>query len=310
MGADIRTEGHHAVVRGVARLSGAPVRATDIRAGAALVLAGLVADGRDRGRRGRPRRPRLRGLRRHAAAASGPTSPGSDVAGCAGAPDEPLLELEAAPAATGVALARLLSIVERGGARARALARLAYRRAGDVHGRPHRSARCRQVDADRRAHRGGRGAGRRRRRRRRPSRSTRWRCWRSTRRRRSPAAPSSATGSACRTTPPTRRSSSARWPPAATSAGWPWPSPRRCASSAPPAAGRLVETVGVGQVEVEVAVSCRHDRRRGHPGLGRLDAGEQGRPARGGRRLRRQQGRPARAPARRSGTSSRCSTCR
>ncbi len=45
MGADIRTEGHHAVVRGVERLSGAPVRATDIRAGAALVLAGLVADG-------------------------------------------------------------------------------------------------------------------------------------------------------------------------------------------------------------------------------------------------------------------------
>jgi UDP-N-acetylglucosamine 1-carboxyvinyltransferase len=45
MGADIRTEGNHAVVRGVARLSGAPVRAPDIRAGAALVLAGLGADG-------------------------------------------------------------------------------------------------------------------------------------------------------------------------------------------------------------------------------------------------------------------------
>lgn len=45
MGADVRTEGHHAVVRGVARLSGAPVRAPDIRAGAALVLAGLVAEG-------------------------------------------------------------------------------------------------------------------------------------------------------------------------------------------------------------------------------------------------------------------------
>ena len=45
MGADIRTEGHHAVVRGVERLSGAPVRAVDLRAGAALVLAGLVADG-------------------------------------------------------------------------------------------------------------------------------------------------------------------------------------------------------------------------------------------------------------------------
>jgi UDP-N-acetylglucosamine 1-carboxyvinyltransferase len=46
MGADIRTEGHHAVVRGVPRLSGAPVRAPDIRAGAALVLAGLVAEGK------------------------------------------------------------------------------------------------------------------------------------------------------------------------------------------------------------------------------------------------------------------------
>jgi UDP-N-acetylglucosamine 1-carboxyvinyltransferase len=45
MGADIRTEGSHAVVRGVPRLSGAPVRAPDIRAGAALVLAGLAADG-------------------------------------------------------------------------------------------------------------------------------------------------------------------------------------------------------------------------------------------------------------------------
>lgn len=45
MGADIRTEGHHAVVRGVPRLAGAPVVAPDLRAGAALVLAGLVADG-------------------------------------------------------------------------------------------------------------------------------------------------------------------------------------------------------------------------------------------------------------------------
>jgi UDP-N-acetylglucosamine 1-carboxyvinyltransferase len=45
MGADIRTEGHHAVIRGVERLSGAPVKATDLRAGAALVLAGLRAEG-------------------------------------------------------------------------------------------------------------------------------------------------------------------------------------------------------------------------------------------------------------------------
>ena len=45
MGADVRTDGHHAVVRGRDRLSGAPVRATDIRAGVGLVIAGLVADG-------------------------------------------------------------------------------------------------------------------------------------------------------------------------------------------------------------------------------------------------------------------------
>ncbi len=45
MGADIRTEGRHAVIRGVERLSGCPVRATDVRAGAALVLAGLAAEG-------------------------------------------------------------------------------------------------------------------------------------------------------------------------------------------------------------------------------------------------------------------------
>ncbi len=45
LGADLRTDGHHAVVRGVPTLSGAPVVAHDIRAGAALVLAGLAAEG-------------------------------------------------------------------------------------------------------------------------------------------------------------------------------------------------------------------------------------------------------------------------
>jgi UDP-N-acetylglucosamine 1-carboxyvinyltransferase len=45
LGADIRTDGHHAVVRGRQQLSGAPVRATDIRAGAGLVIAGLCAEG-------------------------------------------------------------------------------------------------------------------------------------------------------------------------------------------------------------------------------------------------------------------------
>ncbi len=48
MGADVRIEGHHALIRGVEGLSGAPVRSPDLRAGAALVLAGLIADGETR----------------------------------------------------------------------------------------------------------------------------------------------------------------------------------------------------------------------------------------------------------------------
>ena len=46
MGADIRVKGNHAIVRGVPFLSGAPVMATDLRASAALVLAGLAAHGK------------------------------------------------------------------------------------------------------------------------------------------------------------------------------------------------------------------------------------------------------------------------
>ncbi len=45
MGANIRTEGRSAVIEGTKRLTGAPVEATDLRAGAALVLAGLAAAG-------------------------------------------------------------------------------------------------------------------------------------------------------------------------------------------------------------------------------------------------------------------------
>ena len=45
MGANIRLQGHTAVIEGVARLTAAPVMATDLRASAGLVLAGLVADG-------------------------------------------------------------------------------------------------------------------------------------------------------------------------------------------------------------------------------------------------------------------------
>ena len=45
MGANIKIDGHHAVIKGVKNLSGAPVKAFDLRAGAAMVLAGLAADG-------------------------------------------------------------------------------------------------------------------------------------------------------------------------------------------------------------------------------------------------------------------------
>ena len=45
MGADIRLSGHTAIVRGVKRLTGAPVMASDLRASASLVLAGLAAKG-------------------------------------------------------------------------------------------------------------------------------------------------------------------------------------------------------------------------------------------------------------------------
>jgi len=45
LGANINVDGHHAAILGVEQLSGAPVQATDIRAGAGLVLAGLVSEG-------------------------------------------------------------------------------------------------------------------------------------------------------------------------------------------------------------------------------------------------------------------------
>ncbi|MEM8672732.1 MAG: UDP-N-acetylglucosamine 1-carboxyvinyltransferase [Cyanobacteria bacterium P01_G01_bin.67] len=46
MGTNIRVKGHHAIVQGVSMISGAPVMATDLRASAALVLAGLAAEGK------------------------------------------------------------------------------------------------------------------------------------------------------------------------------------------------------------------------------------------------------------------------
>ena len=51
LGADVRVEGRAAIVRGPTALEGAPVTASDLRASAALVLAGLVAKGETRVRR-------------------------------------------------------------------------------------------------------------------------------------------------------------------------------------------------------------------------------------------------------------------
>jgi UDP-N-acetylglucosamine 1-carboxyvinyltransferase len=45
MGADIKQDGRTAIIKGIDRLTGAPVTATDLRAGAALVVAALSADG-------------------------------------------------------------------------------------------------------------------------------------------------------------------------------------------------------------------------------------------------------------------------
>ena len=48
MGANIKIEGRSAVVEGMSHLTGCPVKATDLRAGAAMVIAGLCAGGETR----------------------------------------------------------------------------------------------------------------------------------------------------------------------------------------------------------------------------------------------------------------------
>ena len=89
LGAETRIDGHHVMVHGVERLSGAPVEASDIRAGAALVIAGLVADGRHHGQRRPAHRPRLRRLRRAASRGSGPTSRASPTTSSPSRPSAP-----------------------------------------------------------------------------------------------------------------------------------------------------------------------------------------------------------------------------
>ena len=69
MGADIHVEGRTAIVRGPTRLAGATVMATDLRASACLVLAGLIAERQDRDPAHLPPRPRLRPAGQEAARA-------------------------------------------------------------------------------------------------------------------------------------------------------------------------------------------------------------------------------------------------
>jgi len=82
MGADIQVEGRTVAVRGPTRLTGAEVMATDLRASASLVLAGLIADGTTKIRRVY-HGPRLRSAGQEAARAGRrrPTRPGADVKG-------------------------------------------------------------------------------------------------------------------------------------------------------------------------------------------------------------------------------------
>ena len=165
-GRDIRTEGHHAVVRGVPKLSGAPVRATDIRAGVALVLAGLVAEGETVVGDAAPHRRGYEDLAGIAAARSAPRCRARELVVSSSSrrlgrplPTEPAALLSWRARATGSRSPRLLSSSRAGGARRtggggarRTVADMPYTLGVD------RRAGCGEVDVDRRAHhRGARG---------------------------------------------------------------------------------------------------------------------------------------------------------
>ena len=88
MGANIQVDGRVAVIEGVQELLPAPMRAADLRAGAALVVAALAADGVSESGRDLPHRTRLRGYRGKAAGPwrghqAGGKARGRAAAGCA-----------------------------------------------------------------------------------------------------------------------------------------------------------------------------------------------------------------------------------
>ena len=80
LGAEIRLEGNTAIIKGVPKLTAAPVMATDLRASASLVLAGLVAEGQHGDRAHLSHRSRLRGARGKAGAARRADPPGAQLA--------------------------------------------------------------------------------------------------------------------------------------------------------------------------------------------------------------------------------------
>ena len=90
MGADIRTQGPSAIVHGVPRLDGAQVMASDIRGGAALLVAGLAAKGDDDRPPDLPRGPRLRARRgeAHGARRAPPADPGYRIGRASGEREE------------------------------------------------------------------------------------------------------------------------------------------------------------------------------------------------------------------------------
>ena len=292
MGADISTEGHHAVVRGVPRLSGAPVRATDIRAGAALVLAGLVAEGETvvtgAHHIGRGYEDLAGALRSLGAKVSSPVSAATRRRrpGRASRDGRGRRPGGAGPPAL---------VVERGGSPGQVAGRASPTGAAAVHGGTDRCPRGRQVDHDRPAHhRGPHGvAGR-------PTDEP------------AEAVDQVAVLAVDPTSPFSGRGHPGRpCPHAAATPLDPTVFIRSMATRghlgglalAVPDAVRLlgaaglpvviVETVGVGQMEVEVASAADTTVVVVTPGLGGLHAGQQGRPPRGRRRLRDQQGRPA-----------------